>query len=803
MYPLGKQFTLDQSKGKSQEQAIFKGSHYRITVLSERLVRLEYSPLGEFVDLPSQFAWDRFFSVPLVTKKEDDRFLQINTKYFRLEYTKEESFEGSKFDPMKNLKISLNDTERVWYYHHPEARNFKGNYSSIDLKIRNRDLEKSLYSVDGFASFDDSKTKLILEDGTFCDRKDPKGIDLYVFFYKDDFYDALQDYFHLTGKPSFLPRYALGNWWSRNLDYHEEDVKEVVSRFEREEMPLSIFLFDKDWHIRNAIEDHHLVTGFTFNQNLFPDPSRMIQDLHRHQVRVGLQINPKQGFYPHELYYQQACQYLGVDANKILLFDPLNPKFLDVYLKLFLHPLESLGVDFFWNDYDGDDESMLFLLNHYGYLDASRMEGKRPMIMARNAHIAPHRYSVLYPGKSEVGWDNLKAIPFWNLNACNMGVSWWSHDIGGNHGGIEESELYIRSVELGVFSPILRFHSARGAYYKKEPWLWDIKTETVVREYLNLRHKLIPYLYTEAYRYYEKGLPLIEPFYYHYPWTYDDSNYRNQYFFGRSLLVAPILDKMNPIMARTVHRFYIPDGVWYDFKTGKKFPGAKKYLSFFKEEDYPVFAKSGAIIPLANDEEHNGVLNPKNLEIHIFPGESNTYTLYEDDGFTSLYKEGYFLKTSIDYNYLKNNYTLIIRSIEGKSGIVPEKRNYKIRFRNTKHAEDVTTYFNDQLIETKNYTLENDFIVEVADVLSVGQLTINCKGKDIEIDAVRLINEDINSILMDLPINAYLKEKLASLVFSDLPINKKRIAVRKLRKDGLSSDHVKLFLKLLEYIEQI
>ena len=257
-------------------------------------------------------------------------------------------------------------------------------------------------------------------------------------------------------------------------------------------------------------------------------------------------------------------------------------------------------------------------------------------------------------------------------------------------------------------------------------------------------------------------------------------------------------------MNRTIHEFYIPDGIWYDFKTGKKFPGAKKYVSFFREEDYPVFAKSGAIIPLSNRSDRNNIGLPLDLEIHIFPGTSNVYTLYEDDGLTSLYKEGLFLKTDIDYNYLKNNYTVIVRSVEGKSGVVPQKRNYRFRFRNTKQAEDVKAYYNDREIPiASQYIEDNDFVVEVRKVNTIGQLTIMCRGKDIEIDAVRLINEDINSILMDLQIETYLKEKIADIIFSDLPIKKKRIAIRKLKRDSLSKEYINLFLKLLEYIEQV
>ena len=132
---------------------------------------------------------------------------------------------------------------------------------------------------------------------------------------------------------------------------------------------------------------------------------------------------------------------------------------------------------------------------------------------------------------------------------------------------------------------------------------------------------------------------------------------------------------------------------------------------------------------------------------------------------------------------MRNNYTVIIRSIDGKSGIVPERRNYKMVFRNTKQAENVTIYFNSNKLNYTNYVDGNDFVVEVRNVPTMGQLTINCKGKDIEIDAVRLINDDFDSILMDLMIDTYLKEEIASIIFdTELPISKKRISLRKLKK---------------------
>ncbi|MEG1495008.1 MAG: glycoside hydrolase family 31 protein [Bacilli bacterium] len=808
MYDLGKQFHIDTSKAVAKKEAIILGRTYRFTVLTERLIRLQYSPKGVFCDAPSELAIFRDFPVPLYELKQDEKFLMIKTKYFQLDYTKEKPFDAGKIVPMNNLKVTLLSTDKVWYYQHPEVRNYGGLFTAFDGNKSNQEIQKGLYSLDGFSSIDDSKTMLIDSNGNLSKRVDD-NIDIYLFMYHDDFRLGLQDYFTLTGQPPLIPRYALGNWWCKNTEYNSSTLLELANDFKKHDIPVGVVLLDKPWHLREVTDSKgkkiKLKTGYTFNKDLFSDSADIIKKLHEMNIRVGLNVNPQDGIYPIEELYQTAAAYLKVVEPNVIMFDPLNPVFMDVYMKVFLHSLEGKGIDFFWNDYEkvSRNANDLDLLNYYHFLDIKRTPDKRGMLLSRPSDIAPHRYPISYSGKTEATWETLKQLPLLNQRAANVGVSWWSHDIGGNHGGIEDPELYIRYVQLGVFSPILRFHAARGKYYKREPWRWDIKTLTVADDYLRLRHRLIPYLYTEAYKYYKTGKPIIEPLYYSVPWVYDDEAYKNQYYFGDEMMIAPILAKKDIIMNRTIQRFYVPNGIWYDFNTGKKFPGNKKHVSFFKDEDYPVFVKGGSIVPLSNKSNLNNIGNPSELEIHIFPGANNTYNLYEDDGVTSLYEEGYFLKTEIDYNYLPSNYTVIIRSVEGKKGIVPEFRDYYIRFRNTKEASNVVAYFNSSVIEIQKYVVDNDFMVVVKHVPTVGQLTINCKGTNIEIDAVRVINDDIDSILMDLQINTYLKEKVAEIMFSSLELKKKRIEIRRLKKDGLSKDHIRLFLKLLEYLGEI
>lgn len=816
-------FIIDYTKAKSKAGAIFQGEKYRITILSEILVRLEYSEYGTFEDRPTELAVYRDFEVPPFKVEEDDKYLDITTRYFELQYVKNKPFIGPAYAPDANLKIRLVDSEnKMWYFNHPEARNFNSIVANLDKSKRGveneqLDLEKvkkkakeflaktkGLYSVDGFVSLDDSHSLIIMEDGSLKD-VDRYNLDTYVFLYKRDFGACLQDYFRLTGMPPMIPRYALGIWWNKNDLYSFEDTKKLIYQFNRNEIPVSVLLLGDNWHMKDMNRLTRYRTGFTFNPELFTNPLEFTSFMHDRGVRVGLFMDPSEGIYPHEARYDEISRELNIHEKQTIPFNVFDHTILNIYLTKLIAPLYTLGVDFFWIDFfNKEDNKTLTALNYYHFNDFKKFQSQRGLILSRISNVAPHRYPIHYSGETLVSWDTLKVLPYFNSTASNLGLSWWSHDIGGYKDGIEDAELYMRYVQLGAFSPIFRFSSKYGKYYKKEPWKWDTKTNGIVKDYCRLRHRLIPYLYAEGYKYCRTGMPLVQPLYYSYPEIYDEPLYRNEYYFGTELMVAPITKKQEPIISRSVEQIFIPDGMWYDFKTGKKFPGNKRYVAFYKDEDYPVFAKSGSIIPLADFEENiNDTSSPKSMEIHVFPGESSAYNLYEDDGYSSLNEEGYYIITKIDYNYMANNYTLIIRALEGKSGIIPDARDYRIRFRNTRQADEVIVYLGQEKITSNNYTDDNDFIVEVKNVPTTSQLTINCKGRDIEIDAVRLINEEIDSIINDLQIETSLKEKIASIIFSDMKIERKRIEIRKLKKDKLDSRFINTFIRLLEYVAQI
>lgn len=801
MYDFGTHFEVDLTKSKTPSSNVFRGKTYRISILSDVLIRFEYSETGSFNDYPTFFASNRSFGKPKITVEEDNNVLIIKNDIFILEYNKEKPFIGSKLMPDQNLKVTIAGTEKIWYFNHPEVKNFKGTAYSLDDTKGNIDFEKGLFSLDGFTTFDDSRTPILDAHGNVLS-PNYKNIDTYLFIYNNDFGIGLRDYFNLTSLPPLIPRYALGVWWNKNEAYGEKDIQNLVYNFKKYDLPMSVLLLNEC----NRTKNNYSPISFSFDKTKLPNPRGLSEFLHKNKIYLGSNIKTEGLISVEEENYLEFQKYYNKDLNKNIPLNVYDPKLVDSYLKGIINPFLDKGVDFLWID-DNNKENTLrsFTMNYFLYKNFNLNKAKRNFIISRNFGICPHKYSALYSGETLISWKTLKLLPFFNSTAANIGVSWWSHDIGGYKGGTEDAELFMRYVQLGVYSPILRLSSDAGKYYKREPWKWDAKTYKIVHDYLKIRHRLIPYIYSEAKKYSSFGSPLIQPLYYKYPETYDEPLYKNEFYYGSELFVCPITTPKDEIMNRVVHRIFLPNGVWYDFKTGKKFTGGNRYVTFYKDEDYPVYAKTGAIIPLAklDPQNINDTSAPKTLEIQIFPGRSNTYKMYEDDGTSSMYKEGYSFTTEINYYYKEDDFSVSIEPIEGKLGIIPEKRNYIIRFRNTKFTDGVQVFQDEVNVKCRRYTDENDFVIEFNDISTTSKVFVYCKGKDIEIDANRVINEDLEGIITDLKIKTSLKEEIDKIIFSDSNIKAKRIAIRKLRRKGLPSIFIRMFMKLLEYIEEV
>ena len=767
---------------------IISGKRYRFTFLTDRLVRLEYNSNGVFVDTPTQNVIFRKFPKVNFKISQSETIMQIETSYFTLAYDKEKPFTSGKLTPGNNLRITLNNTDKIWYYQHPEARNFGGiNYSLDDFNGKLK-LSRGLYSTDGFAVLDDSDS-LVLDQSSNYKVRDTKGIDIYVFMYKKDLGLCLQDYYTLTGYPSLIPRYALGNWWYKNSKYTNAEIEKLISDFKEEEIPISTLVLGNYWH--NELDP------LLFDNNNI-DILKLKNFLNANNTKLGITINPELPVKKDTLSYQNISKTV-TNLQNDYNFLPLDITSLNMYATYGIRNWISSGIDALLIDYNNiKDKNTLAILDQYNYAMNGLLLNKRGLSLSRNHQISPHRDTIIWNGKTKVGWDTLEILPRYYSTASNNGISFVASAIGGYYGGIENFELYIRYIQLGVFSTMMIIACDDGKYYRREPWRWNAAESLIIKKYLTLRNKLIPYIYTEGYIYHKTGSPIIQPLYYKYPKIYDEPLYKNQYFFGSEMLVCPITKKKNIIMNRVVQRMFIPEGVWYELESGKKYIGNKYYMSFYKDEDYPVFVKEGSIIIMSLD---NTTELPTNMEIDIFPGKNGSYKLYEDDGISNNYKNGGFSITNYEFNYNKDSYQLII-SNTNNPGLIPSTRNYKIRFKNTKLA-NITITSGTNKISGKSYIEKNDLVIELSNISTGSELKVICEAENILSSMERLINDDIKGILEDLEIETTLKEKIDSILFSDLPIKKKRIQVRKLKKAKLEPKFIKMFIGLLEYIETV
>ena len=760
----------------SNKESCIIGNKYRITILTPRLARLEYTPSGKFIDDPTALVINRTFPKTPYGITESETLIQIDTGIFTITYVKDKDFKAGNLG--SNLKAVINNTTIEWQMNSPQVKNLRGINYSIDSIKDKIILDTGLYSLDGYAVVKDN-TPVLTENDIFIPREEGSK-DIYLFMYNKDFDRCLNDYFTLTGYPNLIPRYALGAWWYKNDNYTSKDIISLVDRFNKDNIPISIFLLGDSWR---------------GNNNYIPsiDLKNVSNYLTQKNIKLGVTINPNLEITKGTNEYNLISNYTKEEKFK---FVPLSNEKLGIYLNMFINNLEMQGVELYSIDYNNPNDKIdlwKFAHYHHGKIET---RGKRGLSLTRNHGIAVHRYPIIWSGKTLVNWTTLNLLPRYNLQGYNVGVSFIAHPIGGYHNGIEEAELYLRYIQFACFSPIFLLASEGGKYYKREPWKWNPIIENDIINFMNLRYKLIPYIYTESYNYHKTGKGIVKPFYYDYPKILDDVQYKNQYFFGQNLFVSPITNKKNIVIDRVMKKILVPDGIWFNLLDGKQYNGAKYYTNFYRDEDYPVFVKAGSIIPMSYNIKED---IPSTLELNIYPLNYGTYNLYEDDGITNNYKKGIYMITNFSYHYEKDNYTLKISKSEGKNLL--SKRNYLLRFKNTKNIKAV--YIEDKSITYNCYYDKNDFIIQINNLIVGRDLEVNIKGENVLVSSIRLINEDIKEILYDLAINTSLKDKLDEILFSDLDVKKKRIKIRKLKKKGLDSKYIKIFINLLEYIQKI
>lgn len=669
---------------KADRDQIVAGQNYRISVLTSRLLRLEYSEDGEFEDRATQIVLNRNFGKTEFRTEEKKGVLFLFTGDLILEYD-QKPFDGGGL--CVRMPKNPYTQHAVWNYGEvPET--LPGTARTLDEADGEIPLEAGILSPKGYTLLDDSRSLILQEDGWIA----PAGkdrIDLYFFGYGRNYKECLKDYYRLTGSTPLLPRFALGNWWSRYYTYSSDSYLALMNRFEEEGIPFSVAVLDMDWHLVDLDPKYGSGwTGYTWNRELFPDPEGFMNELHRRGLKVTLNVHPAEGVRAHEEAYPAMARALGVDYEREtpIAFEIEDPEFLKAYFRYLHHPREEEGVDFWWIDWQQGSRTKqegldpLWMLNHFHYLDNAR-NGLRPLIFSRYAGPGSHRYPTGFSGDTIITWKSLAFQPYFTACASNIGYGWWSHDIGGHMRGIRDDELAVRWLQFGVFSPIMRLHSSKNEFTGKEPWNYGEAQCRIMKEFLRLRHRLIPYLYTMNRRCSEDGLPLICPLYYEEPDRAEAYLAPCEYYFGSGLLVHPVTEKMDPELMAGCTKTWIPEGIWYDLFDGLRYRGGRWLKLYRGLDSLPVLAKAGGIVPLAGPEcaaSANKSGNPETLELIICLGEDGNFVLYEDDGESMDYRSGKFAQTEFILDQAGGSFR--IEPAAGDYCVIPESRDYILRF---------------------------------------------------------------------------------------------------------------------------
>lgn len=613
----------------------------RFTVLADGLVRMEHSPSGAFRDAATQVVTNRDFPVPDFTVREVNGVTEIRTPNLRVRYA------GGPFTS-SSLNVSMRVASQgnhvtTWYYEEPSGQalptmgNLGGTVRTLDEVDGAVPLEPGLISAVGFSVLNDSDSLAMTDDGWVTPFGEDET-DLYFFGFGTNHQETLRAFFHLTGPSPLLPRKVFGNWWSRYHKYSAEEYLNLMDRFAGDRLPFSVAVIDMDWHLVDI--DKNLGTGwtgYTWNKELFPDPEAFLRNLSDRGMLTTLNVHPADGVRRHEDAYEQVARALNVDpeSGDEVAFDIANRTFADAYFKYLHHPHEEAGVDFWWVDWQSGENSSiegldpLWMLNYLHYEDSAR-EGRRPLTFSRYAGIGSHRYPIGFSGDALITWESLAFQPYFTAAAANVGYYWWSNDIGGHMFGYKDNELQTRWVQFGVFSPIMRLHSTVGPFSSKEPREYGPEAERIQGEFLRLRHRLIPYLYSAMWEANKCGVAPVRPMYHDYPEAVH--GVEGQYMFGPSMLVAPIVTPREPKTGLGSVNVWLPPGEWVDFFTGLRYEGDRTIPMHRTLEEIPVLVKAGAAVPLAGEDLGPVTDHPTDLEFLLFPGPDFEGKIVEDDG---------------------------------------------------------------------------------------------------------------------------------------------------------------------------
>ena len=672
----------------------YADNHVRFTVISDGAVRMEYAPDGQFVDTKSFVAVQRAYPAADYRVKRG-AWIEIATPKMVLRYRKNSGpFTASNLSVCSPKGAAV---PFVWKPGMQQKGNLKGTYRTLDgydgdtyvydERRPKMPIEDGLLATDGWTLIDDSDNFLFDGDKEWEwveKRPDDGAQDWYFLAYGHDYKAALRDFTLFAGKMPLPPRYAFGYWWSRYWAYSDKELRTLVKNFRAYDIPLDVLVIDMDWHYTDG--DRGGWTGWSWNRTLFPDPAKFLRWLDGEGIRSTFNLHPADGVRCGEDSYADVARDMGIDpaSKQTVPWVSSDKKFIRSIFRRILTPMERDGVDFWWLDWQQQPTdpaveglSNTWWLNYVLFSDMEKNRDVRPMLYHRWGGLGNHRYQIGFSGDASITWASLDFQPYFNSTASNVLYGYWSHDIGGHHMADRiDPELYIRWMQFGALSPVMRTHSAKSAGLKKEVWNFAPEHADILRSTIRQRYALAPYIYTMARKAYDEGISLCRPMYYEWPEASEAYAFRNQYLFGDDILVAPVTAPGKEGYATV--KVWLPEGKWYEWQTGTMLDGGRTVERTFALDEYPVYVRAGAILPMYGDTVKNLNANDEEILLTLFPGGSGEFSLYEDNGDDKRYAAEFartHLKSVRDGNLL----TVTVGKRTGAYRGMPAERKFSVK----------------------------------------------------------------------------------------------------------------------------
>ncbi len=514
-----------------------------------------------------------------------------------------------------------------------------------------------------------------------------KSLD-YVVFYGKNADEVIASYRNLSGNVPMLPLWAYGFWQCRERYTSGKHLVSTVQEFRKRNLPVDVIVQDWQYWGKNGWGVPQ------FDTSNYPNPDKFIKELHdlnaRFSISVWENIDKKS-----EVAKEYISKNLYIPNSPWI--DIYNPETQKTHWNALNKNLFSLGVDSWWMDAtEPENDALTGKQTYFGLGDFYRLTyplfvskavydgqrntdpNKRVAILTRSAFPGQQRYGTInWSGDVGWSWDTYKRQIVAGLNYNLTGMPYWTTDIGGffrpgrgQYTDTKYHDILTRWFQWGVFNPIFRTH---GYQTETEPWKYGDAVENNMRSMMNLRYRLMPYIYSEAWQVSKNGSTMMRPLVMDFNHDAKAVAQPYEYMFGKAMLIVPVTA---PAATWDV---YLPKSrVWYDFWTGKSFNGGQTISTAAPADKIPVFVKGGSIIPMGKLMQYTGEKPNDTLEIRIYKGADAEFSLYEDEGDNYNYEKGKY--SVIPFNWNEKLQTVTIGNLQGSYAGALKKRVFNIVF---------------------------------------------------------------------------------------------------------------------------